>query len=77
MPSSLYFPTSFRIALTKAVRFASVATAEEKNREPDHPPIDRMAETPWYTPRVRKGRKRGKRREIAYIFVGSLHELRK
>ena len=46
-PSRSYWETVFMTALAKAMRFASVATAEEKYSEPPHPPTESMAKTPW------------------------------
>lgn len=47
MPSKLYLLTRLDRVWTNAVRLAAVATAVEKKREPDHPPTEIEAVTPF------------------------------
>jgi hypothetical protein len=58
-------------ALAKAVRFASVATAEEKYFEPVQPPMDSMGWTFWH---IENHESRYKAK--TYIQPGSDHKLR-
>jgi hypothetical protein len=45
IPSKLYVWVKFKRVLVNAVRFSGVATAEEKNMEPVHPPREMDAVT--------------------------------
>jgi hypothetical protein len=75
IPSRSYFCTICRTVCTNAVRLVAELTAVEKNRDPDQPPMVRIAATFWQSEPSAYVMWMGKV-SSTYMLMGKLNKLR-